>query len=489
MSTIKISQLPTPSGPVIGVAAVPLVTNGVTVQDAPSDIRQFVSVRDFGAVGDGSTDDTAAIQTAISAMVDSGGTLYFPPGKYRVVDTLYLDQGTKSVQGLVLLGAGAGDSEFDEGSSIYFDGVGGNSVAVLQTGSNDFVGNIIQNLTIDANEAAGICLYLNAWGVSTQLNKQWTFNNVNFFRATTATVFIGDATPVGGGYTSSPMDLDAHLNVFNRCAFYSGLTTAYHVVLNVANNCYQTTFNDCTVEGNNAGLVAFLYQKSASQTIVKNLFAGAIYQELGTEVSVFWVAEGNITVNGCASEEPRIMYRSAGAYSNQYASLEDVVVNASSNRPDNGLPWKSIVDTNTAPLSLTDCYFYTNTYSRIVETSSPRIQTSNAFVGDANVTGEAPWVWHFPTLAAGWADKGTGYPVARYRLANDGYVELGGLVVGGTGTIFTLPAGYRPPARVDLPVYANGAFGSVVIDTGGVVALNVGSATDVSLESLRFPIY
>jgi hypothetical protein len=46
---------------------------------------------EFGAKGDGSTDDTAAIQSAINSLSDTGdtaGTLYFPPGTYKITDTL-----------------------------------------------------------------------------------------------------------------------------------------------------------------------------------------------------------------------------------------------------------------------------------------------------------------------------------------------------------------------------------------------------------------
>lgn len=41
------------------------------------------NVLDFGAKGDGSTDDTAAIQLALDSLTD-GGELYFPPGTYMV---------------------------------------------------------------------------------------------------------------------------------------------------------------------------------------------------------------------------------------------------------------------------------------------------------------------------------------------------------------------------------------------------------------------
>jgi hypothetical protein len=43
-------------------------------------LSQYVSVKDFGAVGDGVTDDTAAIQAAANV----GGTLYFPDGTYEI---------------------------------------------------------------------------------------------------------------------------------------------------------------------------------------------------------------------------------------------------------------------------------------------------------------------------------------------------------------------------------------------------------------------
>lgn len=46
-------------------------------------IEQWVNVRDFGAVGDGETDDTAAVQKALQHRA-----VYFPQGKYRITDTL-----------------------------------------------------------------------------------------------------------------------------------------------------------------------------------------------------------------------------------------------------------------------------------------------------------------------------------------------------------------------------------------------------------------
>jgi len=44
---------------------------------------QTISVRDFGAKGDGITLDTGAIQAAIDACTQlGGGTVFLPPGNY-----------------------------------------------------------------------------------------------------------------------------------------------------------------------------------------------------------------------------------------------------------------------------------------------------------------------------------------------------------------------------------------------------------------------
>lgn len=67
----------------------------------------FYSVKaiEFGAVGDDTTDDTAAIQAAIDAAeADGGGIVFFPPGTYRVTATVFMRTGVS------LLGVGAANS-------------------------------------------------------------------------------------------------------------------------------------------------------------------------------------------------------------------------------------------------------------------------------------------------------------------------------------------------------------------------------------------
>ena len=62
------------------------------------------NVKDFGAVGSGSSDDTAGITAAITAAAISGGVVYVPPGFYGISSTIFLESGVK------LAGAGLGST-------------------------------------------------------------------------------------------------------------------------------------------------------------------------------------------------------------------------------------------------------------------------------------------------------------------------------------------------------------------------------------------
>ncbi|CAB4164179.1 Pectate lyase superfamily protein [uncultured Caudovirales phage] len=113
MANVKISGLPAAST-LTGAELVPVVQSGVTSQTTlaampyvPSGtgavtttvqakLRQTVSVKDFGAVGDGVTDDTAAIQAAIDSFPANGGTIYLPIGTY-LISTLNFPNDPKTV--------------------------------------------------------------------------------------------------------------------------------------------------------------------------------------------------------------------------------------------------------------------------------------------------------------------------------------------------------------------------------------------------------
>ena len=68
---------------------------GSVTRSAQDKMREIVSVKDFGAKGDGVTDDTAAIAAALQY----GKSVYFPAGVYLVTSTINTDDLTVSVYG------------------------------------------------------------------------------------------------------------------------------------------------------------------------------------------------------------------------------------------------------------------------------------------------------------------------------------------------------------------------------------------------------
>jgi hypothetical protein len=64
---------------------------GAVSRTVEAKLGDTVSVKDFGAVGDGVTDDTAAIQAAIdAAYAANGGEVWLPAGVYKTTSAIYL---------------------------------------------------------------------------------------------------------------------------------------------------------------------------------------------------------------------------------------------------------------------------------------------------------------------------------------------------------------------------------------------------------------
>ena len=66
---------------------------GAVATTVQTKLREMVSVKDFGATGDGTTDDTAAIQAAITA--NYNGEVYFPAGTYKITSGLTVTSAIK----------------------------------------------------------------------------------------------------------------------------------------------------------------------------------------------------------------------------------------------------------------------------------------------------------------------------------------------------------------------------------------------------------
>jgi hypothetical protein len=102
------------------------------------------NVLDFGAVGDGTTDCTSAIQAAINSIATDGGAVYFPPGEYVISSTL-----TISTYGVSLVGASA-SALWNGGSNVAVNGSVIVKSAAMTTDAIQVVGGkfVMQDLSL-----------------------------------------------------------------------------------------------------------------------------------------------------------------------------------------------------------------------------------------------------------------------------------------------------------------------------------------------------
>ena len=101
------------AGAALAITGNPLSARAAETSSSDAPVAGSVNVRNYGAVGDGSADDTAAINSAISAATGNSSPaartrfptadVYLPPGIYKVTSDLLI----QSVEGFAFAGAGA----------------------------------------------------------------------------------------------------------------------------------------------------------------------------------------------------------------------------------------------------------------------------------------------------------------------------------------------------------------------------------------------
>lgn len=119
----------------------PPAINATNLNDIVGSINALgLNVKDFGAVGDYTADDTAAIQAAIDALPPAGGIVYIPQGTYKITAPIVLHSG------VTLKGAGY-TSILKLGNSVNAD------VIHMSDGTVVTSNIIVKDLMIDGNKA------------------------------------------------------------------------------------------------------------------------------------------------------------------------------------------------------------------------------------------------------------------------------------------------------------------------------------------------
>lgn len=246
------------------------------------------NVKDFGAKGDGTTDDTSAIQSAINTIASTGGGVYFPVGNYLISSTinvttpgisLFGDNGTAIWNGLTFVyTSGSVILKKSTMTTSAIKNAGGLKLCITNLGISGQVGNtgdgiyiedgqstILTNVSVAKMGGNGIRLgttgangNCNAWqlnSVTSQYNGGHGVYIYDQFTPTAPNVNAGTANGLNlQGNTGDGLRIENGIkNTFN--GFFSQSNTGYGVTLlgtSVTGGMY-TNFFISDIEANTAG--------------------------------------------------------------------------------------------------------------------------------------------------------------------------------------------------------------------------------------------
>jgi hypothetical protein len=226
--------------------------NSSVPRTVSSKLSDMISVKDFGAIGDGATDDTAAIQSALTYCVNQSVSLYIPTGTYILSSPISASGASKAIS---IFGDGAsntrlvwtstggitldysGASQIQNIASPVYMNFGmysrnlsiGTAFTYISTtsGSGTTNGPTFMNLYIDADFIGGTSA--NSW---TNGIKLISANNANIVNCSleglrVANPYVGNGIWVAEDCTEGPNITDCQLGSWNKGVCFS-ISTATH---------------------------------------------------------------------------------------------------------------------------------------------------------------------------------------------------------------------------------------------------------------------
>jgi hypothetical protein len=503
MANVKISNLPAATSPVASTDVLPVVQGGVTkkaainqlgflqagtgavTRTAQAKLRDTVSVKDFGAVGDGVSDDTAAIQAAIDFLSPLGGTLQIPKGAYIVSDA------------------------------------NADNACLVVTAPIQFVGDGAFYTSIQP--AAGVAGTVNT--ILVNPNSSYDQTLMSFKNLSLGNLNNGTRQGNHGIYC---ITLNAGQNLpkftVENCAIQQGSGFAiYHLndnVDNVNGGMYGAFINNNTLKGG-----VKLENSGDSIVVSNNILSGTgtgVDAALTTGASLLSILDNNITTTNSA-----IIIRSGMRVHILRNNVEHYTTGANSNAvidiPSTGGTYVA----GTIQQNLVSAFGSTDA-NKLINVSNARgtlIQDNTFLAGVAGITAVTvnstcqdirvgPNIYNAtvatkisdlgtgtmgvrktPTLQNSWVTYSASDTPAFYKTVA-GNVILSGTIKNGTTTfgttLFTLPTGFRPPAGTLLRfgVYNINSsvveIGRVEIDEAGTVTIAGGGNDMLALSGISF---
>ena len=442
---------------------------GAVERTVETKLNESVSVKDFGAVGDGTTDDTAAIQAAIDAVQTAGGgTVYVPKGQYKTTDVIritgkvnLIGANRTDVSAIVAHHTGAAilSLKGSTGSCVKFLWFGTDTTTYPKTG-----------ITLGRSGAASaghhLIEHIRIQGYFSVAAIYSIASEVNTWVDLYAWVLGGGADYVF--YTSAVDDFSV-----------DGLVTSTNLVCNL--------FQPYLINATSTGTAACVYINSSESMGSWNFFGGYFIPKQGSYVAIHNTTDsqalGPYNFIGCSGER-----LSGGDPSYGFKITSDVAcnykgVNIQGTRFDflgsssRYVFWTDTNCTFTAPniiMQPPEAYPY-----------APSVYYESKILGGQFRVGRE-YEWVAPTLAGTWVNQfGSPYAQAAYRKDDTGIVSLRGTLTSGTGDIFTLPANFRPEADQFFGIYGNGYMARLKITSAGVVSLSAG-AGPIDISGVNF---
>ena len=356
MADKKISQLTSAVLPLAGTELVPMVQSGATVKvpvsgvitastgytpagtgavarSVASKLEESVSVKDFGAVGDGSTDDTAAINLAVTYASSIGGaTVTFPAGTYMVNASGNLT-GVQMKTGVYLDLTGAKLKAISANSPnyrlVYFTGVSdcgiiggeiegdratnsatgeqGHCVYVILNCSRVLVQNAtISNAFGDGIYAGRLCSDIKITGCTITNNRR---NNISVTSASNVLIDGCDISNANGTLPECGIDIepnpgDAVSNnvVISNCHVYNNAQQGISFPAPAPTPLIETAIvANCHIYGNGAEGIRASYVKNLEITgcIIYSNAGGGVYDTSALATSM--TIDGNIIFGNTGS--------------------------------------------------------------------------------------------------------------------------------------------------------------------------------------------
>src|SRR5579885_2890154 len=304
------------------------------------------NVKQFGALGDGITDDTSAIASAITAATSSGGIVFFPAGTYlTTTQTL--------VSNVILAGAGEGATIIKLKNATNGDLLSANTAninlsAASTSSSNTALTNWgLRDLTLDGNKAnqSGTSYCLRVYGYSFQIHNVTmqnglTVNWLNDWNGTADSTSQQSESQVFNleSYNSGGMLLEfggPHNTQFANCFFGYAGSHCVHVATN-ATACQWTNCHAFSPKlGQSGGAVAWLIEAARNAFVNCDAKDSDTVQVVILANTVRW--NGRIWANGQSAAGVQI---GQGAGNTPYSGM----INQSSSLTTAVTPTLCIVD-------------------------------------------------------------------------------------------------------------------------------------------------